>query len=257
MPEPRPWTTRRVVKPAVLLAVPLAGLAWLADAVGAAREVARASQCVCHLKCIGLALHNYHSANGALPPAYSTDESGRPLLSWRVLLLPYMEWYSDLYNRFRLDEPWDGPNNIRLLDEMPPVFACPTHQPDARDSEARRFTNYLAAAGPGTAFRGAEPVKFADIKDGLDQTIVVVESNQAEVPWTAPIDFDARTGGLVGMPTAARGPTTPHRVGLRVAIADGSIQVLDPEKLRRASAAVASIAGDEDTRVGDLKPGPR
>ncbi|WP_337177219.1 DUF1559 domain-containing protein [Paludisphaera sp.] len=242
MPEPRPWTTRRIMKLAVLLLVPLAGFAWLADAVGAAREVARASVCVGKLKCIAVALLNYHDANGALPPAYSTDASGRPLLSWRVLILPYME-YADLYNRFRPDEPWDGPNNIRLLDEMPPGFACATLQPNVSHSTPGRFTNFLAAAGPGTAFPGGEPVKLADIKDGLDETILVVESDQAEVPWTAPIDLDASAGGLVGMPTAARWPTTPHPSGLRVATADGMIPILDPEKLRRELPAVASIAG--------------
>jgi hypothetical protein len=161
----------------------------------------------------------------------------------------------NLYARFRLDEPWDGPNNIGLLGEMPPIHACPTHQPNVSHFAHGRFASYLAAAGPGTAFPGADPVAFAEIKDGLDETILVVETNQGNVPWTAPIDLDARAGGLVNAPTStARGPTTPHPSGLHVITADDRISTFDSEKLRRALAAVTSIAGGEEVRVEDLKP---
>src|SRR6516165_8316569 len=59
------------------------------------------------LRNIGLALHNYQSVRkGRLPPPVVKDKNGRPLYSWRVLLLPYLE-HEPLYKQFKLDEPWD------------------------------------------------------------------------------------------------------------------------------------------------------
>src|SRR4051794_6845264 len=58
---------------------------------GAPRHAARRMQCSNHLKQIGLALQNYHDDYGTLPPAYIADSTGKPIHSWRVLLLPYIE----------------------------------------------------------------------------------------------------------------------------------------------------------------------
>src|SRR5437588_6801844 len=100
-------------------------VALLLPAVQAAREAARRAQCTNNLKQIGLAMHNYHSSNNCFPPAFTTDRDGKPLLSWRVLLLPYLEC-SSLYANFHLDEPWDSPHNRPLVNQMPSVFACPS-----------------------------------------------------------------------------------------------------------------------------------
>ena len=83
-----------------------------------------------NLKRIGLAMHNYQSAKGHFPAAAITGKDGKPLLSWRVAILPYLEDYDghmreDLYKAFRLDEPWDSPHNKALLSRMPAVFASP------------------------------------------------------------------------------------------------------------------------------------
>ena len=94
-------------------------------AVRSAREAARRSQCVNNLKQIGLGFHNYHSSNDCLPAAAITDKDGRPLLSWRVAMLPYIE-SSPLYSKFHLDEPWDSPHNLSLLEPTPLVYACPS-----------------------------------------------------------------------------------------------------------------------------------
>jgi hypothetical protein len=89
------------------------------------REVSRQYQCRNNLKAIGLALYNYADAHGGtLPPAYVADAHGRPLYSWRVLILPYIE-QRPLYDRFHLDEPWDSPNNRTLIASMPfTYFYC-------------------------------------------------------------------------------------------------------------------------------------
>ena len=107
-------------------------LALLLPAVQAAREAARRAQCTNNLKQIGLAMHNYASANGAFPPAAIYDANGKPLLSWRVLILPYLEQDS-LYKQFHLAEPWDSPHNKRtLLAQVPPLFTVSQREQSSR-----------------------------------------------------------------------------------------------------------------------------
>src|SRR5262245_7993862 len=73
-----------------------------------------------NLEQIGIAMHNYHDVNGNLP-TNTIDKSGKPVLSWRVHILPYLE-EDKLYQEFKLDEPWDSDNNIKLVDRMPKVY---------------------------------------------------------------------------------------------------------------------------------------
>src|SRR5262245_42706847 len=83
-----------------------------------AREVSWRSSCKCYLKQFGLALQNYHDTYGSFPPAFVLGPDGRPWHSWRVLILPFMEC-DPLYREYRFNEPWDGPNNRKLLAKMP------------------------------------------------------------------------------------------------------------------------------------------
>ena len=77
-----------------------------------------------NLKQIGLAMHNYHDVHRTLPPAYHADASDRPLLSWRVLILPYLE-QDALYREFHLNEPWDSDHNKKLIERIPAVYQSP------------------------------------------------------------------------------------------------------------------------------------
>src|SRR5262249_19251820 len=90
-----------------------------------AREAARRSQCTNNLKQIGLAMHDYHRAHGTFPPAYSTSPDGKPLLSWRVHILPFLGQKA-LYDEFHKDEPWDSEHNKTLISRMPAVYTCPS-----------------------------------------------------------------------------------------------------------------------------------
>ncbi len=63
-------------------------------------------------------------SHGAFPTAYSADSTRRPLHSWRVHQLPYLG-HKPLFDRFRLDEPWDSDHNLALLSEMPEVYRSP------------------------------------------------------------------------------------------------------------------------------------
>lgn len=99
--------------------------------------------CQANLRAIGLALQAYHADHGCYPPAYMADASGRPLHSWRVLILPYLG-EPELFRAYRFDEPWDGPNNARLATWMPELYQCPAHPRSttctARGSPANRCT---------------------------------------------------------------------------------------------------------------------
>ncbi len=100
-------------------------VAFLMSAYRSAGEAARRAWCINNLKQIGFALHNYHETWKQFPPAAITDKNGKPLLSWRVAILPFTD-HSQLHEKFHLDEPWDSPHNFALLKEMPSYYACPS-----------------------------------------------------------------------------------------------------------------------------------
>ncbi|HWE38744.1 MAG TPA: DUF1559 domain-containing protein [Isosphaeraceae bacterium] len=198
----------------------------LLPAVQAAREAARRTQCVNNLKQIGLAMHNYESANGAFPPAVIADKAGKPLLSWRVAILPYVE-RKDLYDRFHLDEPWDSPHNKPLIAEMPTVYRCPSD----RKSQPGQ-TTYRVYSGPRAAFEGKEGQRIASFTDGLSNTLLVVETQDA-VPWTKPepLAYDW------AKPKPPALPTSPHPGGFNVLMGDGAVRFfkksLDPDTYKK------------------------
>jgi hypothetical protein len=169
-------------KPAIDLKK-LAGSATLRDKDKRNRAVSANN-----LKQIGLAAINFADANMSRLPADLLDKKGKPALSWRVLLLPYIE-QMNLYQKFKLDEPWDSKHNLALLDKMPAVFRSP------RVTLKRKgYTVYQAFTGAETLFQTGKTFRFpASIPDGTSNTIMAVEATSA-VPWTKPMDipFDAK-----------------------------------------------------------------
>ena len=123
-----------------------------------ARQAAIRSQCVNNEKQIGLAIHNYISVHESFPPAYTTDKAGKPLLSWRVLILPYIE-QDALYKEFHLDEAWDSPHNKALIARMPAPYRCPSENDDLSGQgknalrDATRQIDDLPGDGDGQAAR--------------------------------------------------------------------------------------------------------
>lgn len=132
---------------------------------------------------MGLAVANYRDVHGHFPPAFVTAEDGKPLLSWRVLILPYLDQQS-LYKQFDLTEPWDGPNNSKLLDQMPSVYRLHTIDDDHKTS-----TNYVAVVGEQTMWHGAEPRDSDFVTDGTSNTLLVAEYVGHPIPWTKPEDL--------------------------------------------------------------------
>jgi hypothetical protein len=140
------------------------------------------------LQRIAFAMHDYRMANGTFPPQATLLPSGTPGLSWRVLLLPYLG-QGDLYRRFNLREPWDGPTNRPLLAEMPEVYHPVVGTPGEE-------TYYQVFVGPGASFefpealqkRGLPGLRLADFPDGFSTTLLLIEGGNT-VPWTKPQDL--------------------------------------------------------------------
>jgi prepilin-type processing-associated H-X9-DG protein len=203
-------------------------VALLLPAVQAAREAARRTQCANNLKQIGLAMHNYHDVHKCLPAGFIADEDGKPMHSWRVALLPFLE-RSDLYERYNFDEPWDSPTNLAIAEQMPEVFRCPSAPAAGPGSN---MTNYVVILHDGeeqaplnTMFRGNHWTRFRDIRDGTSNTLMVVEVREA-VPWTQP-DTDLQFSRLNFQINAGQNSLGSfHPQGAQVLFADGSVRFL-------------------------------
>jgi hypothetical protein len=146
---------------------------------------------------LALGMLSYEREHGTFPPPAVYGKDGQALLSWRVALLPYIE-EEKLYREFHLDEPWDCPHNLRLLEFMPSMYGAPQGYGTAQPF----CTHYQVFVGKGAAFEGPKGVSLKDVSDGLEQTMLIVEAAVA-VPWTKPEDISftpdgplPRVGGL-------------------------------------------------------------
>lgn len=226
-------------------------IALLLPAVQAAREAARRAQCINNVRQINLALLNYESANGSFPPAYTVDENGKRLHSWRVLILPYLGEQA-MYKRFDLTEAWNSPRNQAAAQYCPAVFKCPSN-PSAGTTD---FTDYLVADGPGMLFEGAKQTELRDITDGLSNTLSVVEVKSSDVLWYEPRDMDGANSAFV-ISSKANEIGSLHPGGAIVGYGDGSVQFVanssDPALLKdQASIAGGTgLDGEIDTEYED------
>jgi hypothetical protein len=147
--------------PLLLALAGLMGLCMMGPPMEPRGIGSRPGKCVNNLKQIALALHNYHDDHGCFPPAYVADANGRPMHSWRVLILPYLE-QKVLYDQYDFTEPWNGPNNSKLLATPPDTYGCPSDDRTCGVTGAWP-TSYLAVVGAETALEatltatGGEP----------------------------------------------------------------------------------------------------
>jgi len=196
--------------------------------------------CRNNLMDIVIALQCYHDKCGSFPPAYVADASGRPMHSWRVLLLPYLEQES-LYKRYNFNEPWDGPNNSKLAAHMPAVYRCPS---DAR-SASPTDTSYVVVVGPGTAWPGARGVPMGSIRDGTSNTILVVESSSSGINWMEPRDLHTLQMPATINPVNGQGICSCHHECAQVGFADGSVRTLNNGVPSNTIQALLTISGGE------------
>ena len=171
-------------------ALTLAFMAWFVNGMAEVRDSANRASCSGHLCCIGTYLHYYHEKYGHFPPAYQVDASGAPVHSWRVLLMLLDE--PKLFADYRLDEPWDSPNNRKLESLMPNFFRCPSEKISG-ESPYRWHTNYFVVVGKDTLFPGPNPISFKDLGKSTASTVMLVEATGQGIHWMEPRDLNCDT----------------------------------------------------------------
>jgi hypothetical protein len=210
----------------------------LLPAVQAAREAARRAQASNHLKQLTLAMQNYHDVYGALPPAVVTDDTGKPLYSGRVLLLPFLE-QNGLYSAFDKSKAWDSPANLALAQTNLLIFT----DPSAPTTRIPGQTDFLFVAGKGTVF---EPrpggARFRDISDGTSNTMFMVEVRNSGIGWAEPADID------ISQPMSLPAGNHPN-INL-AAFFDGHTQAIAKTASPQLIRDLATCAGGET--IGDF-----
>ena len=212
----------------------------------ALRQAIADTESASNLYKLAFAMVRFNDTHGHLPAAAIQDRAGKPLLSWRVAILPFID-QRDLYEKFRLDEPWDSRHNSKLLERMPDLFASP-----GKPAGKRGETRYLAPIGPGTIFAArANPWSLVDVSsnDGGAMTILLVEAAADKaVPWTKPVDLaiDADRP-LDGLDAARTG-------GFLAAFADGRVQLIPDTIPARKLYPWLTPDGNEVVDERDLEP---
>ena len=195
-----------------------------------------------NLRMIGRAMLNYLDTYGRFPPSAIQSKDGKPLLSWRVAILPFVE-QDQLYRQFKLTEPWDSPHNKQLLARMPKIYASME-----RDSKEPGTTFYQVFTGEGTVFSGPKSLGLTRITDGPANTLLVVEAAEA-VPWTKPQD----------LPYAPDKPLPqlggPSSDGFHALFCDGTVRLLRKGIDEKVLRALITANGGEavDLQSSDLR----
>jgi hypothetical protein len=203
------------------------GVQRAAEGIGAGMaQIGETATASANAEQLAEALQEYEKANGRFPPPYLKTKDGKPGLSWRVAILPYLD-EKDSFKKFKLDEPWDSPNNKPLLENMPECFSGPK-------SAREHSTHFRVFVGRRTMFDPARNgVRIADVTDGLANTIMIVEAEQA-VPWTKPeeLDYDANRP----LPALRR-----TMLGSLIIAADGEVHYLQPSNSEATIRALITI----------------
>jgi prepilin-type processing-associated H-X9-DG protein len=227
---------------ALLVVVGIIGIfvfVMLLPSVRTPREPSRRNVCMNNLNQIALALKQYEKVHGALPPAYTTDANGKPLHSWRTLILPFIE-YQKLYESIDLTKPWDDPANAEARKASLFVYQCPSADIDDH------LTTYLAVVTSSSCLRATKPRNLSDITDRAAQTLIVIEVDADHaVPWMSPNDADENLALGLGGPESP----PPHPAGMNAAFVDGHVDFLPAEMSADQRRALISIAGNDNAAL--------
>ena len=195
-------------------------IALLVPAVDAANEAYRRIECTMNMKRIVLAMHLYEREHGTLPPAFSVDDEGKPMHSWRTLLLPYLgdDSLAELYAQIKLDEPWDSEHNRQFHTRNLDIYRCPGA--DKNDGEA----SYAVIVGDELLF--SEDGKGKPLT-GFARNMIMLTERKEGVCWMRPdaeiFQNDAETG-LVNKGVATIGSN--HTGGANIGMRDGSVNFI-------------------------------
>jgi hypothetical protein len=202
--------------------------------------------CQTHLRQLVLAMHQYNGVYGTLPPAYLADASGKPMHSWRVLLLPYLGPDAlKLYKQYDFNEPWDGPHNRLLAKHMPKFFACP------QDKRRGKFdTSYVVVTGKETVFNADQSMSLNQLAamDGTSTTLLVVECAQSGIHWMEPRDLRYDEMSLkINDPSGKQGVRGHHGDGANVGMADATCKFVSKHVNPAAWRAAFTANGGEES----------
>ena len=142
------------------------------------------------------------------------DDNGKPLLSWRVHILPFIE-QDALYRQFKLDEPWNSRHNRALMNQMPITYTHPNYQ----FGERTVYLATVAEEGNMKSAFGNWLTRPRDITDGEAQTVMLAEVAPAKARiWTQPDDVEIDLSDVPGSLGFGPGDT------INLLFCDGRIQ---------------------------------
>lgn len=245
------WTIVSIVVLAGIIAAGAAFVVLFTVVFPATRIVAQEfqrGQCNSNLRRIGEALRSYEVQYGTLPPAFIPDANGKPMHSWRVLILPQLGEHG-LYAQYNFNEPWDGPANSLLMLKMPEVYACPA-DPDAM---TKGESSYNVLVGEDTFFPGAKAVASREAHDELSSTLLVVEILVNGQTWLKPSDLTASRMQFTVNGSFAGDIGSFHTNGAHVLTADGSVKFLKNAVSPTDLEAMSTINGNESINWENLK----
>lgn len=221
----------------------------LLPAVPRCDEAVRRMRCNNNLKNIMLAMNSYSVKYGCYPPAYTVDEKGQRMHSWRVLLLEFMD--RKLYDQYDFSRPWNSPGNLAVAEKIAEkdadyLYHCPTESLDHPQSSLN--TSYVMLVGPKAFSAGPTGRKPTEITDDPGNTLAVVEMSPSGILWTAPYDLNvAEMSFKVNDPNAA-GIRSCHSNGAFVAFCDGAVRFCcnGSQDFEKYLKSLATVNGGED-----------
>lgn len=221
------------------------------------------NECSTRLYQISSAIQRFESEHRHYPPAFMTDADGRPMHSWRVLILPYLsrrdprgsltdEIYADVFARYRFDEPWDSPHNAALAD-LVDAYQCPAlHRDKSVPSTA---TPYLAVVGDNACWPGSASRTPEEFPDGMARSLCLIEAPPIE-NWMEPkdmspvevIEYLASDRSVHRAPSTTTWWDNSRPLLRRVAMAGGHTEFVEVNQPRPVAAAVVDVADGKPER---------
>jgi hypothetical protein len=210
------------------------------------RESPHRMQCENNFHQLVIALLAYENKNHHFPPAYIPDKNGKPLHSWRVLILPYLD-RKDLFEQYDFSEPWNGRHNRLLADKMPTIFGCPSNH------DSPNCTGYAMLVGPHAFSPGPTGRTLGEISaaDGTSATLMLVEAADAKINWLEPRDLNIEEMtfhvGKDGKELSGH-----HAGGVVVSFCDGHQSVIRPDIKPEMLKALTTVDGGEPVDENSL-----
>jgi hypothetical protein len=177
---------------------------------------------------------------------------GRPWHSWRILILkngPHA--YSELYDAYRFDEPWDGPHNAQLAGRIGEFY-----RRRGLNSDEPFHTSFVAVVGPETAWPGSESRSKENIRDGPGNTILLVEMAESGIPWMKPEDLNFDRMTFQVNERSRKGPGSKVS-GARALLTTGRVLELPDHFSPTTLRAMLTIDGGESVDVEPQSSGAK